>query len=106
MTAPAVLTSAAIVAVGSELLETTKLDTNSLFITELLNGIGIDVASKHIAGDDRAVLRRVLQSALAGADLVAVCGGLGIVADDAMAGVYGQLLRRGLVFVAPAGWLT
>ena len=96
MTAPAVLTSAAIVAVGSELLETTKLDTNSLFITELLNGIGIDVASKHIAGDDRAVLRRVLQSALAGADLVAVCGGLGPTDDDLTREVVADVLQRPL----------
>ena len=33
-------------------------------------------------------------------------GGLGIIADDAMAGIYGHLLMRGLVFVAPAGWLV
>ena len=33
-------------------------------------------------------------------------GGLGVMADDAMAAVYGHLLLRGLVFVAPAGWLV
>jgi phosphatidylglycerophosphatase A len=33
-------------------------------------------------------------------------GGLGVMADDAMAAVYGNLLLRGLVFVAPAGWLV
>ena len=33
-------------------------------------------------------------------------GGLGIMADDAMAAVYGQLIMRGLVFLAPAGWLV
>ena len=33
-------------------------------------------------------------------------GGLGIIADDVMAGVYGQLIMRGLVFVAPAGWIV
>jgi hypothetical protein len=55
VTAPAssVLARASIVAVGSELLQTTRLDTNSLFITEQLNGVGIEVASKHVAGDDR-----------------------------------------------------
>ena len=36
----------------------------------------------------------------------AMHGGLGIMADDAMAAVYGQLLMRGLVFLAPAGYLT
>jgi phosphatidylglycerophosphatase A len=33
-------------------------------------------------------------------------GGLGIMADDAMAAVYGHLLMRGLVFVAPVGWVV
>ena len=33
-------------------------------------------------------------------------GGLGIMADDAMAAVYGNLVMRGLLWLAPAGWLT
>lgn len=33
-------------------------------------------------------------------------GGLGIMADDAMAGVYGHLLMRLLIVLAPAGWLV
>jgi phosphatidylglycerophosphatase A len=33
-------------------------------------------------------------------------GGLGIMADDGMAGVYGNLIMRGLIMVAPAGWLV
>jgi phosphatidylglycerophosphatase A len=32
-------------------------------------------------------------------------GGLGIMLDDVMAGVYGNLVMRGLVWLAP-GWLT
>jgi nicotinamide-nucleotide amidase len=91
-----VLTRAAIVAVGSELLETTRLDTNSLFITEQLNGVGIDVTSKHIAGDDRAVLTHVLRSALAGADLVVMCGGLGPTDDDLTREVVSDVLDRPL----------
>lgn len=33
-------------------------------------------------------------------------GGLGIMSDDAMAGVYGNLLLRGLLLMMPAGWLA
>lgn len=33
-------------------------------------------------------------------------GGFGIMADDAMVGVYGNLLMRGLIWLAPAGWLA
>jgi phosphatidylglycerophosphatase A len=33
-------------------------------------------------------------------------GGLGIMADDGMAGLYGNLLMRGLILLVPAGWLV
>ena len=36
----------------------------------------------------------------------ALHGGLGIMADDAMAAVYGHLVMRGLVFAAPVGWIV
>ena len=36
---------AEIIAVGSELLTPSRVDTNSLFITERLNELGIDVRS-------------------------------------------------------------
>ena len=98
MTAPAtsVLRRAAIVAVGSELLESTRIDTNSLFITEQLNGVGIDVAAKHIAGDDRAMLIHVIRSALAAADLLVVCGGLGPTDDDLTRDAVADVLGRPL----------
>lgn len=33
-------------------------------------------------------------------------GGLGVMADDGMAAVYGNLVMRGLIWLAPAGWLV
>ncbi|HZI79280.1 MAG TPA: competence/damage-inducible protein A [Vicinamibacterales bacterium] len=90
------LRRAAIVAVGSELLETTRIDTNSLFITEQLNGVGIDVVAKHIAGDDRAMLIHVIRSALAAADLLVVCGGLGPTDDDLTRDAVADVLGRPL----------
>ncbi len=33
-------------------------------------------------------------------------GGLGVMADDGMAAVYGNLVMQGLILVAPAGWLV
>jgi phosphatidylglycerophosphatase A len=38
--------------------------------------------------------------------LEAVHGGLGVMADDAMAGVYGNVAMRLLVVALPAGWLV
>lgn len=76
------LSRAAIIAVGSELLTPTRLDTNSLFITEQLNAIGIDVIAKAIAGDDRAQLTHLFTALRSQVDLVVLCGGLGPTDDD------------------------
>jgi phosphatidylglycerophosphatase A len=38
--------------------------------------------------------------------LEALHGGLGIMADDAMAAVYGNVVMRVLLIIAPAGWLV
>ena len=48
------LTSAAILAVGSELLTPSRIDTNSLFVTEQLNLLGIEVAFKMVVGDRKS----------------------------------------------------
>ncbi|MGQ0734619.1 MAG: competence/damage-inducible protein A, partial [Acidobacteriota bacterium] len=73
---------AAILAVGSELLTSSRVDTNSLFITSLLNEIGIDVLFKVVVGDDRAELGIQFTQALARVDLVVLTGGLGPTQDD------------------------
>ena len=46
--------SAEIIAIGSELLAPDRTDTNSLWLTEKLNSIGIEVKLKTIVGDDDA----------------------------------------------------
>jgi phosphatidylglycerophosphatase A len=33
-------------------------------------------------------------------------GGLGVMADDGMAALYGNIIMRMLIAVAPAGWLS
>jgi nicotinamide-nucleotide amidase len=76
------LTRAAIIAVGSELLTPLRIDTNSLFVTGLLNALGIDVVMKGVSGDDREELAHLFRAALARADLVVFTGGLGPTDDD------------------------
>src|SRR5438552_18695136 len=73
---------ACIVAVGSEMLTPFRVDTNSLHITERLNQLGYDVRLKAVAADHVEELARVLESALAWADLIIVTGGLGPTEDD------------------------
>ena len=74
--------TAAVIAVGSELLTPHKTDTNSLFITDRLNAVGIGVIQKLVVGDDPAGLAGALRHALRVADIVIVTGGLGPTADD------------------------
>jgi nicotinamide-nucleotide amidase len=90
------IASAAIIAVGSELLTPSKVDTNSLFITEQLNLLGIEVKEKAVVGDDRAELEHVLRAWLARADLVIMCGGLGPTDDDLTREVVASVLSRPL----------
>ena len=90
------LSRAAIIAVGSELLTPSKVDTNSLFITERLNVLGIDVTSKAIVGDDREELMWLLAGELARVDLVILCGGLGPTDDDVTREAVASALGRPL----------
>lgn len=79
---PSGTADAAIIAVGSELLTPQKIDTNSLFVTQVLNELGIAVAMKAVAGDDRVELTLLLAHALAHHRVVILTGGLGPTADD------------------------
>ncbi len=74
--------AAAIIAVGSELLTPEKVDTNSLFITQTLNDLGIAVAFKSIVGDDRAELTTHVAHALQRHRVLILTGGLGPTDDD------------------------
>ena len=74
--------AAAIIAVGSELLTPGKVDTNSLFITQTLNDLGIAVAFKSIVGDDRAELTAHVAHALQRHRVLILTGGLGPTDDD------------------------
>lgn len=73
---------AEIIAIGTELLSPYRQDTNSLFLTDRLNTLGIDVRFKDVVGDRHADLVNVAQTALGRADLVIFMGGLGPTEDD------------------------
>jgi nicotinamide-nucleotide amidase len=73
---------AEIIAVGSELLTPFRQDTNSLYLTEKLNSLGVEVAFKTIVGDNLKNLVRVATTALSRADILMFIGGLGPTEDD------------------------
>jgi nicotinamide-nucleotide amidase len=88
--------TAEIIAVGSELLTSTRIDTNSLLITGALAEHGISVRAKAVVGDSRADLGAVFSSALTRADLVLLTGGLGPTDDDVTRDVVAEALGRPL----------
>ena len=69
--------SAAIVAIGSEMLGPLRQDTNSLWLSARLEELGIPVVRKSIVGDDPALIREELDNAARGRALVFTTGGLG-----------------------------
>src|SRR5688500_4871847 len=95
-----VVVRAEVIAVGSEMLTPTHVDTNSLFITERLNELGIDLQGKGIAGDDRDALKSIVTDALGRTDLLILTGGLGPTDDDLTRDVVADLIGRPLEYHA------
>jgi competence/damage-inducible protein CinA-like protein len=87
---------AEIIAVGSELLTPDRLDTNSLFLTEELNKLGIEVVRKSVVGDHRDTLSAAFKEALERVELVIASGGLGPTEDDLTRETVAELLGRKL----------
>lgn len=87
-----------IIAVGSELLTPEKTDTNSLWLTEKLNEIGVEVMLKTIVGDDEPRLLETIKDALKRSDVVLTTGGLGPTEDDLTRQIAAKALGRDLVY--------
>jgi nicotinamide-nucleotide amidase len=96
--------NAEIIAVGSEMLTAGRVDTNSLFITDHLNSLGIEVTAKHVVGDDRERLVTAIRRSLSDADIVILSGGLGPTEDDLTRDAVAQAL--GCAMSADAGILA
>jgi len=90
--------TAEILAVGSELLTPEKQDTNSLWLTAQLNGLGVEVVQKSIIGDDLARLSAGIRDALRRAEILIVTGGLGPTEDDLTRQAAADAIGRQLCF--------
>jgi nicotinamide-nucleotide amidase len=89
---------AEIIAVGSELLTSQRIDTNSLHLTDQLNSLGVEVRRKLIVGDDRTLLTAAVRQALEYAAIVILTGGLGPTEDDVTREAVATALGRPLLF--------
>ncbi|HMH45249.1 MAG TPA: competence/damage-inducible protein A, partial [Pyrinomonadaceae bacterium] len=88
--------TAEIIAIGSELLSSSRTDTNSLWLTDQLNRIGIDVKLKTIVGDDDGRLEEVVKDAVKRSRVVITTGGLGPTEDDITRKVVARALGKRL----------
>lgn len=89
--------TAEIIAIGSELLAPDRTDTNSLWLTEKLNSIGIEVKLKTIVGDDDARLEEAIRDAVRRSRVIITTGGLGPTEDDITRKVAARSLGRRLL---------
>ena len=88
--------SAEIIAIGSELLTSNRTDTNSLWLTDKLNRVGIDVKLKTVVGDDDARLEETIKDAVKRSRVVLTTGGLGPTEDDITRKVVARALGKRL----------
>ncbi|HYL34731.1 MAG TPA: competence/damage-inducible protein A [Bryobacteraceae bacterium] len=89
---------AEIIAIGSELLTPQRLDTNSLYLTDQLNALGVEVVRKTVIGDERERLVDTILGAVARSGIVVLTGGLGPTEDDLTRDAVASALGRALVF--------
>jgi len=74
--------AASIITIGDELLIGQVIDTNSAWIAQHLNDLGIDVLRRIAVGDDRDAILKTLDEEHGSVPLVLITGGLGPTADD------------------------
>lgn len=72
----------AIITIGDELLIGQVVDTNSVFMANILNDNGFKVVCKLAVGDDREDIVSAIDIAKSKADIVLMTGGLGPTKDD------------------------
>ena len=86
------------IAVGSELLDHNRIDTNSLYIARKLGEKGILIDMKMVVGDNRENLSWTIKNACKRSQLVIVSGGLGPTEDDITRESAADALKLKLVF--------
>jgi nicotinamide-nucleotide amidase len=92
------VTDAEIIAVGSEMLTSSRVDTDSLYLTSSLNALGVEVVQKCIVGDDRERLASAVRGSLERSQILIVTGGLGPTEDDVTRDGVAAALGREQVF--------
>ena len=73
---------ASLITIGDELLIGQTIDTNSAFIAQCLNKLGINILRRVAVGDEADAIKSSLDEELQHSNIVLITGGLGPTADD------------------------
>jgi nicotinamide-nucleotide amidase len=87
---------AEIIAIGSELLLGGRVETNSVFLSERLAALGVEVRFKTAVGDDASDIAAAIRTAAGRADIVLLTGGLGPTCDDCTRAAVAMVTKRRL----------
>ncbi len=90
------------IAIGTELLTTERLDTNSLWLAQRLARLGLAFTRKTCTGDNPADLRELFREALDRSELILCTGGLGPTFDDLTKECWAEVLGDALLEHADA----
>lgn len=85
------------IAIGTELLTTRRIDTNSVWLGERLAAMGLGFHRKTAVGDSREDLADVFREALGRSELIVTTGGLGPTFDDFTKELFAELMGAELV---------
>jgi len=86
-----------LISVGTELLKG-KINTDTAYLGEKLDSIGLTIERETTVGDDREKIESVLREVLNRADIIITTGGLGPTFDDLTREVMAKVLKKKLVF--------
>ena len=87
----------AILSVGTELLFGQITNTNSIFLSQQLNYLGIDVMYHYTVGDNPKRLAEMIKQAFSDCDIIITSGGLGPTQDDLTKEIAAEVLHDELV---------
>jgi len=73
---------ALLITIGDELLIGQTIDTNSAWIAQQLNKLGIEIIKRIAVADEINAIKKALDEAIENAQFVFITGGLGPTADD------------------------
>lgn len=86
------------IAIGSELLSPSFIETNSLFLAEKLEELGLRLSFKTVVSDRLEEIKEVLTVAKKRSQLIFISGGLGPTEDDRTRQAVAEVLNRKLIF--------